>query len=322
MAVPVSSNDAFWTSPAAFVGSLCVHAVIAWLIVTNMNSCGRQGDFGTSEQFREVGLYVQQTETDTEEPMEELTQPTETLPDLPDNLNETLTESPQAMPALPDLPSMPLIGPGPPPASSLRDNPAEAFANSMPPPPPTAAGIPSTTSFFEIDTIGRSLVYLIDCSGSMSKHNAFRHAKNELNASLERLDPNLKFQVVFYNDTLFEFRDRKGDIDIHWATATNLTRARGYIAQMDNSGGTSHFPALMKALSYSPEVIFFLTDAAEPELSARQLAEIERKNNGRAAIHCIEFGLGPSINVDNFLNRLARQNGGTYRYRDMTQLGP
>ncbi|MBR9801380.1 hypothetical protein GYB59_06645, partial [bacterium] len=92
--------------------------------------------------------------------------------------------------------------------------------------------------------------------------------------------------------------------------------------QMDNSAGTSHFPALLKALSYSPEVILFLTVAAEPELSARQLAEIERKNNGRAAIHCIEFGLGPSINVDNFLNRLARQNGGTYRYRDMTQLGP
>ena len=70
----------------------------------------------------------------------------------------------------------------------------------------------------------------------------------------------------------------------------------------------------------NPDVIFFLTDAAEPQLSSSQLEEIRQKNNRvGASIHAIEFGAGPQQGGVNFLMRLARQNGGTHVYVDVTQ---
>lgn len=322
MSTPLSSRPAAWTSPVAFLGSLCTHALLAWLILTNLNSCGQQGNFGVGEEFREVGLYVLE-DRPSEEESEQTSEatPTERLPDLPENLNQTLDEMPNLVSSLPDFDATPLIGPGPAPTGVSREDPAAAFLNAAQPPPLSAAGIPSTTKFFDIATRGQSIVYLIDCSGSMSKHNAFRHAKAELVASLERLDPNHKFQVLFYNDQFYEFRDRRGEIDIHWATAANLTLARAYISQFDNSGGTIHFPALMKALSYKPDVLFFLTDGADPSLSPRELEDIKHKNRGKTAIHCIEFGLGPDLLRNNFLKTLSSQNDGTYQYRDMSKLG-
>ena len=325
MSVRSGTQESFWASPLAFVGSLCLHAALAWLIITNMNSCGQQGNFGAgaAEEFREVGVYVVDdvSEPSEEEPSENATPSEQPLPELPAELNTSLSELPDLPATLPDLSSQPLIGPGPPTGGGEAANIAEMFATAAATAPLSAEGIPSTTSFFEIDTRGRTIVYIIDCSGSMAKHNAFRNAKAELLASLERLDPNHKFQVIFYSDQLFEFRNRRGEVDLHWATAANLTLARAYINSMDHTGGTQHMPALMKALSYGPEVIFFLTDGAEPSMSARQLDEVARKSNGKTAIHCIEFGLGPDLQIENFLHRLSRQNGGTYRYRDMSKFG-
>ena len=80
-------------------------------------------------------------------------------------------------------------------------------------------------------------------------------------------------------------------------------------------------PALRKAISYHPDHIFFLTDADQPQLSAADLAEIKQLNRGRTSIHAIEFGRDGDLGIDNFLRRLARQNDGTYRYRDVTKFG-
>ena len=86
-------------------------------------------------------------------------------------------------------------------------------------------------------------------------------------------------------------------------------------------GGTDHMPALKKALRYQPDHLFFLTDADQPILSARELNEIKTLNAGRTKIHCVEFGKGSELSGDNFLKKLARDNGGTYRYRDVTRFG-
>jgi len=315
-------HDRFWTSPVAFVGSLCVHALLAWLIITNLNSCGKKGDFGSAEVYREVGIRYETppAEAPQEEPTPEAEVTAPELPALPE-LPDSMAEAP--LTELPDLSPQTLIGPGPSQSAMPKTESSQAIADAIPAVAPEAtAGIPSTTKFFEIATQGRVLLYVIDCSGSMSRNNSFRQAKSELMASLQRLDGTHKFQIIFYNDSMFEFRDNRGKPEIHWATAANMSRAQSFISEMDNSGGTAHFPALTKALSYSPEVIFFLTDAAEPAMSAKELDEIRRKNNGRAAIHCIEFGIQPTdLKLPNFLQKLAAQNGGTYRYRDTNEFG-
>lgn len=315
-------HESPWTPPVAFVSSICVHALLAWLIVSNMNSCGQQGNFGVGEETRELGLYVLDDRPSEEDSTQESVEnPAEKLPDVPANLNDSLAEMAEVESTLPDVEAAPLIGPGPMATGNIREDPTAAFTGSGEPPPLSAAGIPSTTRFFNVATRGQSFVYVIDCSGSMSKHNAFRHAKAELMASLERLEPNHKFQVIFYNHLFHEFRNRQGDVDIHWATAANLTLARAFINQFDNFGGTVHYPALMKALSYKPDVIFFLTDGADPSLSRAELEEIRKRNQGKTAIHCIEFGLGPELNVPNFMKTLSSQNDGTFNYRDMSKLG-
>ncbi len=324
MSNSLHTHKNFWASPLAFAGSLCIHAALAWLIITNLNSCGQQGNFGSSDVYREVGLYmVDETAEESQETEQPRQEAAEQLPAVPESLNDSLNQLPDISPALPQLPDLPRIGPGPSPMKPSNSNPSnnDALAKVFSRPPPSTAGIPATTKFYGITTSGRTLLYVIDCSGSMNKHNALRYAKAELLSSMERLESTHRFQIIFYNDGIYEFKDRQGKPEIHWATALNLSRARTFINGMSSSGATAHYPALIKALSYSPDVIFFLSDAAGTALSSGKLDEIKRRNNGRAAIHCIEFGEGIKPNVENFLHKLARQNGGPYRYRNVTQFG-
>ena len=73
------------------------------------------------------------------------------------------------------------------------------------------------------------------------------------------------------------------------------------------------------ALRMGPDIIFFLTDADEPQLSAEELARVRRKNRN-TMINSIEFGFGPRRARTNFLQRLARQNGGRHVYVDVSLL--
>ncbi len=74
------------------------------------------------------------------------------------------------------------------------------------------------------------------------------------------------------------------------------------------------------ALNLQPDVVFFLTDADEPELTSAELQQVRRWNQG-SAINAIEFGFGPQTRKDNFLVRLARDNGGQHVYVDVSTLG-
>ena len=58
-------------------------------------------------------------------------------------------------------------------------------------------------------------------------------------------------------------------------------------------------------------------------LSAAELDQIHRANRGRTRIHAIEFGQGEALPQApmNFLQKLAVQSGGTYRYYDVKRLG-
>ena len=78
---------------------------------------------------------------------------------------------------------------------------------------------------------------------------------------------------------------------------------RGIVAD----GGTRTRKPCGWRIKLQPDVIFFLTDADQPELSPPQLEKIHRTNNGRCSINTIEFGLGPPIHNDNFLVRLAAE---------------
>jgi hypothetical protein len=175
------------------------------------------------------------------------------------------------------------------------------------------------TSFFGHRALGRRFVYVLDASGSMYDYNAIAVAKAELLASLSQLDENQQFQIIFYNDKCHPMRDSERRENLFWGTETNRTRASQFIRNIEPDGGTRHLDALLAALSYSPDVIFFLTDAGEPILWAKDLDQIKRRNMGRATIFTIEFGKGANLRTDNFLKQLARENGGAHAYRDVQE---
>jgi hypothetical protein len=176
------------------------------------------------------------------------------------------------------------------------------------------------TTFFGQQAHGSRFVYLVDSSGSMYDHNAIARAKAELRNSLEQLDPTQQFQIIFYNDQTIPMKGIEGKSQMFWGTDVNRTLASQFIRSIQPDGGTRHLDALLLALSYGPEVLFFLTDAGEPILYAKDLDTIKRRNNGRTQIHTIEFGKLANLNLEtNFLKKLARDNGGGYVYRDITK---
>lgn len=186
---------------------------------------------------------------------------------------------------------------------------------------PAALGGKATVGVFGTTGEGYKFVYVFDRSGSMggSGRNALEAAKAELLASLRALSQTHQFQIVFYNDQVTKFNPT-GDPDrLVFATEQNKQAAARFLATITADGGTQHEAALSAAIRLRPDVIFFLTDADEPKLYPAQLQRIHRMANG-ITINTIEFGHGPRVPEDNFLVRLARENGGQHAYFDVSKL--
>jgi hypothetical protein len=106
-----------------------------------------------------------------------------------------------------------------------------------------------------------------------------------------------------------------------FGTDSNKEHARRFINSVTAEGGTDHEQALKAALRLRPDVIFFLTDAGDPQLEPKQLERIRLWAVG-TSINVVEFGQGPKPQGDNFLMRLARENAGQYTYVDVSNLAP
>lgn len=183
-----------------------------------------------------------------------------------------------------------------------------------------AAGATGKASFFGASAKGQRIIYVLDASGSMVDYGAIDVARSELKASLERLTPGQRFQVIFYNNAPRPLAQVSGRDDLPRATEVNKAKARQFIDSQQPQLGTNHIAALELALSQKPDVLFLLTDADIPRLSAPELERLRKQNSGKCQIHTIEFGKGGDLTQDNnFLKKLARQNGGQHRYRDVTR---
>jgi hypothetical protein len=183
-----------------------------------------------------------------------------------------------------------------------------------------AIGGKATVRVFGVEGTGYKFVYVFDRSTSMggSGRNALMAAKRELIASLESLKETHQFHIIFYNDQQLQLNPSGQPGKLAFATDRNKQRAIRDIGGVLDAGSTDHEAALKLAIRYRPDVIFFLTDAAVPRLDAGQLENVHRWAAG-ITINAIEFGRGPKQEGDNFLSRLARQNGGQYCYLDITK---
>lgn len=309
--------------------SIATHIVLFFLMALILRGCSASGSVGPKAgdtQFREVGLHVARDPVNPPNDRAEAN-PNEALTNdagLPQPEKAVLGDdaSINDLLSLPTDSRLPVIGAGR--AASLRSS-ADAqdlikSSGRRNAGGDEASGVGNTT-FFDIAAKGNRFVYVVDRSGSMYDHGAIRVAKEELIVSLAALEQTQQFQVLFYNQKLSELSGNGDRPQMQWATDINRTQARHFISDIQPDGGTDHMPALKKALRYQCDHLFFLTDADQPILSARELNELKTLNAGRTKIHCVEFGKGPELVGDNFLKRLARENDGTYRYRDVTRFG-
>ncbi|WP_254510088.1 VWA domain-containing protein [Anatilimnocola floriformis] len=166
------------------------------------------------------------------------------------------------------------------------------------------------TKFFGLTAKGSRFVFVVDCSASMEGAPLVA-AKREVLVALEKLKRTNQFQIVFYNE-----RSRSMP-RMAFADENGLADARTFVASMTATGGTDHLQALQAAKRLGPDVIFFLTDASDPGISARDLKKIREDNV--AAIHVIDIA-SEKAGETKSLRQLAEENRGEYKRVDPSNL--
>lgn len=185
------------------------------------------------------------------------------------------------------------------------------------------AGGSTTASFMGLQGTGSGFVYVLDRSASMEEFQGapMRFAKSELLKSIASLGDRNQFQIVFYNESPGSLSNGTSAGRLLAANEMNKEKASRFVKAIKPSGGTEHIPGLKMGLSFAPDVLFFLTDAAEPSLTEAQLIEIQsRAERSLTTIHTIQFNRGPAPNDGSWIRELAQRNRGTYRYIDISGL--
>lgn len=310
-----STGTRRWTFPTWLLSTMLHLAIIASFATWTVRSTRSL----PSEEKMEVGIMLR-SETDsstvyetTEERFEQ-PNPGETFetPELEktdDVLRETpVTEATQAV--TPDIDLLATAG------QSLKE--AQPF---MPKASTPLGGGRSRTRFFSAEDVGKSFVWVIDRSASMSHRDAMQLAVREILNNLAHLDPKTQFQVIFYHTQWDAIPSPGGSL--LQASRANIEKTKDFLSKMTASGGTNHNPALLAAFQLQPEVIYFLTDAdMMTDKDVEMLTAKNRQSNPPATIHTVEFGSGPAVAADKPLRQLARENDGTYSYVNLENFSP
>jgi hypothetical protein len=165
----------------------------------------------------------------------------------------------------------------------------------------------------EVGRSARSVVYVVDRSISMGFHGALVRARREILASLRRLAPSTRFQIIAYNREA-EPMGIDGRYGLLAADENTLRKVAESVTALRAAGGTDHGRALRRAIAFHPDLIYFLTDA--DDVSLDDVRTVTRLSEHRTVIHAIELNGGRTTRMDGPLHKLAADNGGTYRRLD------
>lgn len=171
-----------------------------------------------------------------------------------------------------------------------------------------ALGPGGGVGFFGTSARGRSFVFVVDCSGSMQGMR-FDRAISELRKSVMQLEPDQKFQIVFFNDQALPLFHSQHANQLIPATRVERKEVFDWINRQQASGGTVPYEALKRALALKPDVIFFLTDAERVPREVRTL--IADHNPHGSTVHTIAFG---HKGGETLMQGIAADHHGRYRF--------
>jgi len=172
-----------------------------------------------------------------------------------------------------------------------------------------------------INFTGRRLIFIVDSSKSM--RSKFADAKRELQRTLHSLTAEQTVSVYFYDQRVHLPLDPFGK-----QTGTPQPAAPQWVSrltswsetqQMDAGGSPER--ALVSALKFKPDTIFLLSDGEFLSGVIDRVTEANLETDGfgdrrrPTVIHCISFG---AARDGGNLKKLAYQNGGTFRHRQLT----
>ena len=160
-------------------------------------------------------------------------------------------------------------------------------------------------SFFGTVSRGNKFVFIIDKSGSMSG-NRLAAAKKELCSTLKGLKPTDKFMIYFFSDAAQAMPARA----MLAGTPKNIQWATDWVRGRSVAGGTNPTEALSWCFNLRPDTVWLLTDgqfADGPALDAIAAGNRQLK----ARINTLAFHDKAGANI---LQRIARENDGTYRF--------
>lgn len=159
----------------------------------------------------------------------------------------------------------------------------------------------------------REMVFLLDCSGSMSGL-PMQASKTFMRAALNNLRPQDTFRIIRFSDSATEFSARPLK-----ATPGNVQRGLYYTAQLRGGGGTMMTEGIRQALALPVEPgrvrnVVFLTDGyIGNEVSVLTLV---KSMLGHSRLFA--FGVGAGVNRF-LLDELGRVGRGFSRYFDPTE---
>ena len=125
----------------------------------------------------------------------------------------------------------------------------------------------SATEFFGIGGYGQTFVYVVDASDSMNDRGKFERARYELLHSIEQLNSDQRYFIIFYNDGAYPMDANEPLL----ATQDNLANTTQWINEVEPTGGTNPLPALLFALTLRPDAIYFLSDGQFDPATIQQL---------------------------------------------------
>lgn len=171
----------------------------------------------------------------------------------------------------------------------------------------------------------KRIVFLIDAGGSIV--DTFPFVINELTKSIRKLSEKQRFTVIFFNGVKDVIEPPPGRLQ-----AATLERKQSVMAWIDldaknvrAEGSGYPIPALKKALSYRPQLIYLLSDdltgTGQFELMQKKLLkEVRDANRSDTKINTIQFIYKDPFQRDGddttkgTLQRIAEDSGGNYKF--------
>jgi hypothetical protein len=192
--------------------------------------------------------------------------------------------------------------PAPPVAVAKRPAPLFDFAAK-----PTARKTEKKVEFFSVKAKAQSVVFVVDCSGSMTG-GRFERARLELALSILRLQPNQQFFVVFFNNAAIPMFNKSLPANLEMASTAMKYKVTQWMLGISPDGGTEPEEAMQIAAGLKPDVIYLLSDGEFAPLGPSLQQTLRRQKTVVNAL-AFEDPEGAKLLAD-----IAAQTAGTYRF--------